>query len=394
MRIVFITTKLNFVTSGASVEELDLKVRAFMERGHECRVVTMFSSVNVIDRPLPYQVIEEYSGSGGQLAIQSNVYRALKRFEGSADIFYIDGQVFLYGAGLYRLLGGKRPICAHFNRELIAWQENVSSSPKYLKRRVKEFFRLYLEKWFGIPLANYMDALSFTNPYLEETYQRFGLHTAGRSLVVGDAFEYKKFMEKYGVTEETYSARNKQDGVITIYYSSRMAPGKGFDTLVEAFSKLPHKEHFRMILGGKGPEDEKIQAMVHDLGLERYVEFTGWAPKPEHYARLREAADILVQPSQSGMDKTSYILLESMAFGVPSILPGGGGLEWDAQGGALYFKAGDTDDLAQKIEELGRSPELRAELSKKCYERLAEQEMDYRYQVGRWEAKMQELLFL
>jgi glycosyltransferase involved in cell wall biosynthesis len=258
MRIVFITTKLNFVTSGASVEELDLKVRAFKELGHEVLVVTMFSSVNVINEPLPYKVIEEYSGSGRQLAIQRHVYRVLKKFESHADIFYIDGQVFLYGAGLYRLLGGKRPICAHFNRELIAWQENVSSEPtKRIKRRIKEAVRFYLEKWLGMPLANRMDALSFTNPYLEQTYQRFGLKTADRSLIVGDAFDYKKFMQKYGVTEQSYRMRlpvqagNTQADRLTIYYSSRMAPGKGFDTLVEAFSKIQHKERFRMILGAK-----------------------------------------------------------------------------------------------------------------------------------------------
>ena len=46
MRIVFITTKLDFINSGASVEELDLKVRAFMELEHQVEVVTLFSQSN------------------------------------------------------------------------------------------------------------------------------------------------------------------------------------------------------------------------------------------------------------------------------------------------------------------------------------------------------------
>src|SRR3989344_7963515 len=126
MRIVFVTTKLNFIASGASVEELDLKIRRFQQLGHEVLAVTMFRGLNNIPELLPYKVMEEHSGSGAQLALQYHCYRVLKKYEPLADVFYVDGQVFLYGAGLYRLLLGK-PVCAHFNRELTSWPELVSS---------------------------------------------------------------------------------------------------------------------------------------------------------------------------------------------------------------------------------------------------------------------------
>ncbi len=395
MRIVFITTKLNFITSGASVQELDIKIRTFMARGHQVLAVTMSSGINNIPELLPYKVIEKTSGSGTQLAIQYNVFRALKVLEAEADIFYIDGQVFLYGAGLYRLLGGKRPVCAHFNRELTAWPELVSSlfgvPHKSLFLRLKQAFRFYIEKWFFIPVANRMDAVSFTNPYLEQTYRDFGLHIKD-SIITGDAFDYKGFMHKYDVREDSYLNRNKREGPYTLYYSSRMAPGKGFDILIEAFSKLRDKTHFRLVLGGAGPEEEKIKKMVSALGLDKLVSYTGWAPKVEHYKRLKEITDIFVQPMQSGMDKTSYILLEAMAFGIPSILPKGGGLEWDAKDSALYFQGGNTDDLAKTIERLGNDADLRAQLSSKCYERLKEEEMDYKAQVMRSESIMLQFL--
>lgn len=394
MRIVFLTTKLNFLTSGASVEELDLKVRRFMELGHRVLVVTMFSTANNITEDPPYPLaFEQWSGS--QLTTQWGAYRMLKKYEREADVFYIDGQVFLYGAGLYRLLGGQRPILAHFNRELIAWPELVSSlfgiPKKGILRRGKEFLRYWVEWIFGIPLANYIDAATFTNPHLQQTYRDFGFNPT-ISFANGDAFDYRRFMERYGVTQETYRARNKNSGPYTIYYSSRMAPGKGFDVLVAAFGKLKDKESYRLVLGGKGPEDEKINKLVQELGIERYVSYTGWAPKPEHYARLRDVCDIFVQPSQSGMDKTSYILLEAMAMGVPSVLPKGGGLEWDAKESALYFTGGDVDDLARTIEALGANRELRAHLSANCYARLKEDEMEYHAQVARLESTMRQLL--
>ncbi len=394
MRIVFVTTKLNFITSGASVQELDIKIRTLIELGHEVMVVTMFSSANNIPELLPYKVIEE-KWSGSQLKTQWGTYRMLKKYESQTDVFFIDGQVFLYGAGLYRLLGGKRPVCAHFNRELQAWPEFVSSlfgvPRKNPLLKIKQKIRFYIEKIFFIPFANHIDAASFTNPYLQKTYKDFGF-SPRISFVAGDAFDYIGFMHRYDVTEDSYRTHLKRTGPYTIYYSSRMAPGKGFDTLIVAFSKLKNKNDYRLVLGGAGPEEQNMKELVHTLGLEEYVTYTGWAPKVEHYKRLRDITDIFVQPSQSGLDKTSYILLESMAFGIPSVLPGGGGLEWDAKDSAIYFKAGDTNDLAGKIEKLGNDHELRSALSVKAYERLKEEEMDYHSQVSMWEKKIHQLL--
>ena len=90
-------------------------------------------------------------------------------------------------------------------------------------------------------------------------------------------------------------------------------------------------------------------------------------------------------------DLTSISLIEAMTFGIPCILPGGGGLEWDAKNSALYFKDGDSDDLARKIEKLGDDPELRVKLSKECYKRLKEDEMNHEKQITRWHEAMKNI---
>ena len=59
MRIVFITSKLNFETAGGSVLDLHLKAKSLLELGHEVTVVTAFSRANKINQPLPYTVKEE-----------------------------------------------------------------------------------------------------------------------------------------------------------------------------------------------------------------------------------------------------------------------------------------------------------------------------------------------
>ena len=168
-----------------------------------------------------------------------------------------------------------------------------------------------------------------------------------------------------------------------------MVPGKGFKLLITAFSKIKNKENFKLNLGGTGPEEPAIRKMISDLKIGPYVEvFSSWSR--DNFFNLLKNADIFVQPRWR-TDLTSMSLINAMSFGIPSIVPGGGGLEWDIQGGALCFKDGDTDDLAGKIEQLGNNPELRARLSMACYARLADDEMNHKKQIERWNNKMKEI---
>lgn len=392
MRILFITFKLNFETAGASVTELDVLARTLMGFGHEVKVVTVFSRANVIKEPLPYEVIEENIAASNQITLQWPVYGILKKYSDRADFFYIDAQNFLYAAGFYRKIGGRVPVAAFFNREMSCWPKNIStffSRPKKgLFSGVRRKIRFGVEKYLAMPFANHIDIYTFVNPFLRRAYEDFGLkRKPSGDLIFGDPFDYKAFMKKYGVEEDSYAKRNKTAGPFTIFYSSRMAPGKGFDLLVKAFSEISNKENFRLILGGAGPEEKQVRQMISDLKLEKYVSLPGWVSKAEVYGTLKNA-DMFIQPRWR-MDLTSYSLLEAMAFGLPCILPGGGGLEWDARGSALYFKDGDYKALAGRIEELGNNYSLRAELSRNCYARLKEDELDNEKQARRLAEEME-----
>ena len=169
-----------------------------------------------------------------------------------------------------------------------------------------------------------------------------------------------------------------------------MAPGKGFDLLIKAFSEIKNKEKYRLILGGDGPEKENIERMVRDLDLDRFVEFPGWVKKEEVFEFYKKA-DIFIQ-ARWRSELTSVSLSYALAFGLPSILPGGGGLSWVAGPSALYFEDNNHIDLADKIEKLGDSDELRRNLSMSCSERLSEDEMNHRWQVSRWNNAMKNLL--
>lgn len=389
------TSKLNFKTAGASVTELDLLARTLIKLGHQVKFVTTFSNANLITHSLPYSLIEENIPSARQLNIQFGIFKILKKYARETDVFFIDGHNFLYGAGFYRRMGGKTPVAAFFNRELVSWPANVSSlfgQPKdNLFIRGKKKIRWYLEKYLGMPWANAIDIFAFTNPFLREAYKNFGLKKKkSGDFIMGDPFDFRAFMKEHGITEKSYGQRNKTDGKIVLFYSSRMAPGKGFDLLIQSFAKVKNKDNFRLILGGTGPEEQNVYQMVHDLELEPYVELSGWVSREKLYASFK-MADIFIQPRWR-MDLTSYSLLEAMAFGIPSILPGGGGLEWDAKNSALYFKDGDIQDLAKKIEQLGQDCELRAKLSRNAFIRLSEDDLNYEKKANELNNALQTLM--
>lgn len=385
MRIIFITSKLNFQTAGGSIEEFDLMIRTLQSLGNDLKVITVFPNSNVITEPLPYPVIVEPVKTTSLWSIQKGCYEILKKYSDQADAFHIDGQLFLYGAGFYRLMGGRVPVEGYFNRELACWPECRSSlfpytQPSFLKK-LRGSLRSLIEKYIGMPIARHIDVACFTCTQLQAMYHAFGLRTKCE-LVVGDPIQVQKRMDEQGITEQTYRNRNKTDGPITLFYSSRMAPGKGFDMLLTGFSHVKDKEKYYLILGGSGPEEPLIKDMVKKLGLERYVELPGWVERPQLFEHYKKA-DIFIQ-TEWRVELTSISLIYAMLFGVPSIIPANTGLTWDTgPDGALMFKHRDPQDLARAIEELGNDPTLRAKISENAYRRLHNNEMKYDVQIRR-----------
>ena len=394
MKIVFITSKLNFVSSGGSVEEIDLIIRTLQKMGNDVVVVTAHSGANDMPEPVPYKVIEENIGTNSYIGLQKNIIKLIKKYSGEADILHIDAHLFVYGAGIYRLLGGKTPIVAFFNQYLTCWPQYQSSffpQPKVsVLKKIKAKIRMYLEKYIGMPLANRVDLFSFVSPTLRKMYEDFGIRKKVKDVVIGDPIDFKKIMRDGNVDENSYCNRVSDKKPIILFFSSRMTPGKGFDMLIKAFSRLGDKNKFKLILGGDGPEEKNVHSMVRDLGLQDYVEIPGWVSKAQLYDYYR-TADIFIQADWWPAG-TSISLIYALAFGVPSILPGGGGLQWNAKNGALYFKYRDYNELAQKIEQLGNDVELRKKLSRNCYARLHEDEMNHKIQIDKLDKAMKEIV--
>jgi len=385
MHIFFVTSKLKFHNVGGSCEEYDLIIKGLQAKGNKVTAVSVFSQYNDITDPLDYDYIEEKNIKRDQIGIQNAIYKILKKYEGQADAYHVDGHFFLYGAGLYRRLGGVTPVFAYFNREQISWPENVSAlfyketKKKSLLKRIKKNIRYYLEKTIGTWIASGIDYAWFTNPFLQQEYAKFGFRKGKPFKLIGDPIEYDKSLRKYNIGEDFYQSHIVKGGRVKLFFSSRMIAGKGFDLLLTAFSKIKNKDNFKLILGGTGPEENLVRQMIKDLKLEQYVTLPGWMTKEELHRQLMEA-DIFVQ-ARWRQDMSSMSLTEAMIFGLPSIVPSGGGIAWVGGESSLTFDPDDPDDLARKIEQLGSNPELRSLKSKNVYKRMHENTADYKKSI-------------
>ncbi|MDO8564788.1 MAG: glycosyltransferase family 4 protein [bacterium] len=384
MKIILITSKLSFEDNGApiggSVVDLHLKAKGLVELGHEVSVVTAFSNADRITGELPYRVFQRCIKRRGLISLQKGVYSFLKEFESKADVFYIDGHMFLYGGGAYRMFGGKKPVVGFFNVRLNAWADasgNVARPSFFLLFKKK--LRLLGERILGAPIANHLDAFIFNTPHVQKMYHSFGIARKKPNAVIEDFIATRELMRRFNITSEGVRTHQEAGGPILFLSTGRMLPEKGFALLVRAFARvmknpssedgvLPFKKgEYRLVLSGGGPEKERLEKLAGEFGLGENIIFPGWVEKEKLYQFFKEA-HVFIFP-RWWLEYGSAVLTEAMAFGLPSIIPGGGALEWLTNGAALPFFNDSVEELAKRIEELGANQTLRTELAEKALTR-------------------------
>jgi len=95
----------------------------------------------------------------------------------------------------------------------------------------------------------------------------------------------------------------------------RMVLKKGFEDLIRAFQLVEQDQaDAKLVIGGDGPEKEKLVALVDELGLNQQVEFSSWV---EDVKEFLAQGSVFVLPSRD--EPFGIVLLEVMASGVPIV---------------------------------------------------------------------------
>lgn len=119
-----------------------------------------------------------------------------------------------------------------------------------------------------------------------------------------------------------------------ILYLGRIDKKKGIDILIQAFANIKNEKFRLKIAGGLNDYQKDLEVLVHDLGLEKKVDFLGLVTGDEK-ALLFKNAFVFVAPSHS--EVVGMVNLESAIFNTPVITTIQTGLkkEWSDNGGFL-----------------------------------------------------------
>jgi glycosyltransferase involved in cell wall biosynthesis len=130
----------------------------------------------------------------------------------------------------------------------------------------------------------------------------------------------------------------------------RLSPEKGHVGLLQAYAKarLRGASDSELVLVGDGPERERIEATIRELGLSGSVHLSGRLPESE---TLQEVAKSDALVLASFMEGLPVVLMEAMALGLPVIGPRVAGVPElvHEQVHGLLFAPAAWDELADCV---------------------------------------------
>ncbi|MGH3329035.1 MAG: glycosyltransferase family 4 protein [Streptomycetales bacterium] len=152
-----------------------------------------------------------------------------------------------------------------------------------------------------------------------------------------------------GEAAEAVMRRRYGDGGPLLLYTGRLEWEKGVHTLLQALPRLRRRHPgLRLVVAGRGTQEEELRGLARRLRLGRAVAFTGWLGA-EELSALAAAADCAVVPSI--YEPFGMVALEAAAAGTPLVVSDTGGLrEFVAHGvTGLLVPPGDVARLAGAV---------------------------------------------
>jgi glycosyltransferase involved in cell wall biosynthesis len=135
-----------------------------------------------------------------------------------------------------------------------------------------------------------------------------------------------------------------------LLYVGRLAVEKNIGFMLRAFEQIhQQRPRARLLLVGRGPDQEALELMAEKMGLQEHIIFTGAIPY-EGVPHVAAAADLFVFSSLT--DTQGLVLTEAMAAGTPVVaLEAPGPKDVLAEGGGVVVPADETR-FAEAVVEL------------------------------------------
>lgn len=151
----------------------------------------------------------------------------------------------------------------------------------------------------------------------------------------------------------------EKDSDFTFITAGRFSAQKNHKLMLLAFSEFLNKGYdAKLVLLGKGEEENSLKILVQDLGINDRVCFPGFVVNVEEYLTN---ADVFLLSSD--YEALPLALLEAMAAGLPIISTDVGGVRDIVTNNGILFRAKDLAGMIQAMEKLYLENELREQMA-------------------------------
>ncbi|MBS4206750.1 glycosyltransferase [Bacillus sp. FJAT-50079] len=148
---------------------------------------------------------------------------------------------------------------------------------------------------------------------------------------------------------------------------------KGIDLLIRAFEKVFKHQEVELIIGGEGPEMDKLTKLTDDLGLSEQIHFLGLLDRDEVKKQMGMCDSFV---SASEYETFGVVLIEALACGKPIISTKSGGpdeIVTDENG--ILVPTGDITALSVAMQKMINSYSTYSaeRIREQCKERFGEE---------------------
>lgn len=207
--------------------------------------------------------------------------------------------------------------------------------------------RIFLRfcEMMGVKFANGVIAIS--DNIAGDLRQKYNINAAviPNGVEIPEPVETDEALKKFCLTKGQY-----------ILSVGRLVPEKGFDYLIDAFSRLRvssrklQEENWKLVIAGSADHEDRYSLTLREKAKRsKNVIFTGFLTG-QYLAEIYSNSGLFVLPSYH--EGLPISLLEAMSYGISCIasdIPANKNIEL---GGNRFFKAGDIASLTEKIAEI------------------------------------------
>lgn len=193
---------------------------------------------------------------------------------------------------------------------IISEHDNLSASLKNHKRPlfnsiIKALMFYYYRKADAI--------IAVSNGVAQDLANQLNLNT-NKIITIYNPIITKNLIHNIKNPEPVYHDWLKNKTIPVVIAAGRLTQQKGFDKLIQAFSKARNQVDCRLIILGEGPLELSLRELISKLDLEENVELVGFVDNP--YSWMLKSDLFVLSSVHEGFGN---VLVEAMACGIPVI---------------------------------------------------------------------------